>query len=194
MSIRSSCSEKRELVSIRHSGPDGADAETLVDGDPWRACASAVSKQSAGLVMYRMRDDQLEVLLGHPGGPLWAKKDAGAWSVIKGEIAPGEPLLSAAQREFSEETGWTAQGPFIELGSVRQKSGKVVHAWAFRGDCDPATLQSNQVEIEWPPRSGKRLRVPELDRAEFFPLPRARLKINPAQVALLDALERALSD
>jgi predicted NUDIX family NTP pyrophosphohydrolase len=121
------------------------------------------SKRSAGLLMYRKRKDELEVLLVHPGGPFWEKKDQGAWTVPKGEYEEDEDPLAAAQREFFEETGFLASGDFIELGSVRQKSGKVVIAWAFEGDCDPAQLVSNTCEIEWPPKSKKRLEIPEID-------------------------------
>lgn len=140
--------------------------------------------------MYRLRGDRMEVLLVHPGGPFWMKKDAGVWSLPKGEIDTGEDALQAAQREFEEETGIRPQGEFIALGEVKQKSGKVVRAWAFEGDCDPASLKSNTFLMEWPPHSGKKQEFPEIDRAEFLALEEARKKINPAQVALLDALER----
>lgn len=148
---------------------------------------------SAGLLLYRWRARRIEVLLVHPGGPFWQKRDAGAWSLPKGFIDEGEEWLAAACREFEEETGWRAEGPFIALGSVRQKSGKIVHAWAFEGDCDPSTLSSNLFEIEWPPRSGKKQSFPEVDRAEFFSLERAREKLNPAQTAFLDRLAQAIS-
>lgn len=144
--------------------------------------------------MYRWRQSVLEVLLVHPGGPLWKKKDAGAWSLPKGEVEPGEDLLETARREFSEETGFSSAAPFLPLGSIEQKSGKIVHAWGFAGDCEPATLKSNSFELEWPPRSGTSRRFPEIDRAEFFDLARARNKLNPAQLPLLDALERAARD
>lgn len=140
--------------------------------------------------MYRLCGDRVEVLLVHPGGPFWMKKDAGAWSLPKGEVDSGEDALQAAQREFEEETGIRPQGEFIGLGEVKQKSGKVVRAWAFEGDCDPASLKSNTFVMEWPPHSGKKQEFPEIDRAEFLALEEARKKINPAQVALLDALER----
>lgn len=149
-----------------------------------------MAKISAGLLMYRLRGDRMEVLLVHPGGPFWMKKDAGVWSLPKGEIDTGEDALQAAQREFEEETGIRPQGEFIALGEVKQKSGKVVRAWAFEGDCDPASLKSNTFLMEWPPHSGKKQEFPEIDRAEFLALEEARKKINPAQVALLDALER----
>ncbi|MFY0533239.1 NUDIX domain-containing protein [Nannocystis pusilla] len=147
-------------------------------------------KQSAGILLFRGHGPDLEVLLVHPGGPLWARKDAGAWTIPKGEFGPDEDPLTAARREFAEETGVALAGPFHALSPIRQRAGKVVHAWACRGDCDPAALRSNTFEIEWPPRSGKRQSFPEVDRAEFFSLAAARPKINPAQVDLLDELAR----
>lgn len=147
-------------------------------------------KTSAGLLMYRTRNGDLEVLLAHPGGPFWRNKDAGAWSIPKGEIDPGEDPLLAAQREFTEETGLAASGPFTPLGGIKQKSGKIVQAWAFASDCDPASIKSNTFKLEWPPKSGKFQDVPEIDQAAFWPIPQARLKINPAQAPFLDALER----
>jgi predicted NUDIX family NTP pyrophosphohydrolase len=145
-------------------------------------------KRSAGVLLYTLSDDAPRVLLVHPGGPFWARKDAGAWSLPKGEYEPGEEPLAAAIREFAEETGMTPQGPFHALGEVRQKSGKTVAAWACAGAFDPARLVSNTVEIEWPPQSGRRLTIPEVDRAEWFTLDEARAKINPAQKAFLDRL------
>lgn len=147
-------------------------------------------RRSAGILLYRGRGPDLEVLLVHPGGPLWARKDAGAWTIPKGELDDGEDPLAAARREFAEETGVSVDGPFHALAPIRQRSGKLVHAWACRGDVDPTTLRSNTFEMEWPPRSGKRARFPEVDRAEYFSLDAARTKINPAQVALLDELAR----
>lgn len=144
---------------------------------------------SAGLLMYRLRDGRLEVLLVHPGGPWWRGKDLGAWSIPKGKIEKDENPLDAACREFKEETGLTPTGPFHELGTVRQKSGKRVHAWAFEGDADPAGFKSNTFEEEWPPRSGRMQTFHEIDAAEFFDIPTARAKINPGQVPLLDELE-----
>jgi predicted NUDIX family NTP pyrophosphohydrolase len=138
--------------------------------------------------MFRRRA-ALEVLLVHPGGPFWAKKDEGVWSIPKGEPGEGEAALDTARREFEEETSLRAEGPFRPLGSVRQKGGKVVQAWAFAGDCDPALVRSNTCEIEWPPRSGRRRTIPEVDRAEWFDLAEARRRINPAQAAFLDVLE-----
>jgi predicted NUDIX family NTP pyrophosphohydrolase len=151
-------------------------------------------KKSAGLLMYR-RDSsgELQVLLAHPGGPFWVRKDEGAWSLPKGEYADDEEPLAAAQREFAEETGFEASPPFIALGQVKLKSGKLVSGWAFAGDCRPERLKSNCVEIEWPPRSGRRQQVPEIDRVQWFSLAQARLKILPAQVPLLDRLEAQLA-
>jgi len=139
--------------------------------------------------MYRVRARVLEVLLVHPGGPFWSRKDEGAWSIPKGEYADDEEPLAAARREFAEETGFPADSPFIALTPTRQRSGKLVSAWAFAGDADPAQLVSNTFEMEWPARSGKVGTFPEVDRAGWFALPEARRKINEAQVALLDELE-----
>jgi predicted NUDIX family NTP pyrophosphohydrolase len=149
-------------------------------------------RESAGLLLYRWRDAGLEVLLGHPGGPYWSAKDDGAWSIPKGGLNPGENFLEAACREFIEETGFAATGPFLPLGQVTQRSGKIVHAWAFEGDCDPTCLQSIATTTEWPPRSGRIISIPELDRVRFFPLPKARKAINVAQVAFIDRLDAAL--
>jgi len=146
---------------------------------------------SAGLLMYRTRPQGLQVLLVHPGGPYWRSKDEGAWTIPKGEAGNGEELLDAARREFREELGFDAlptRGAFEPLRPVKQKGGKVVHAWAFEGDCDPLSARSNTFEMEWPPRSGRRVEFPEVDRAEFFYLETAAHKINPAQVAFLDEL------
>jgi predicted NUDIX family NTP pyrophosphohydrolase len=154
-------------------------------------------KSSAGLLMYRMKADQSafpEVLLVHPGGPYWRNKDDGAWTIPKGEVNPGEDLLAAAIREFTEETGLTPSGSFLPLGEVKHKSGKIVHAWAFPGDCDPAKIRSNTFELEWPPKSGRTQEFPEIDRAQFFDLPNARRKILPAEVALLDRLADAIGE
>ena len=140
--------------------------------------------------MYRLREGRVEVLLAHPGGPLWAGKGDGAWTLPKGEIDPGEDELSAARREFAEETGIRPVGRFERLAPVRQKGGKVVHAWTFESDCDPARIRSNTFSLEWPPRSGRIREFPEIDRAEFFSIERARQKINPAQAPWLDELER----
>ena len=142
--------------------------------------------------MYRFQDGQLEVLLVHPGGPFFRQKDEGVWSIPKGEIDPGEDLLATAQREFKEETGFKPAPPFIELAPITQKGGKIVHAWAFKGDCDPAKLRSNLFKIEWPPRSGRMREFPEADRAAWFAPGEAKRKIKPAQVPLLENLEREL--
>jgi len=146
--------------------------------------------ESAGLLLYRRRAGALEVLLVHPGGPFWKNKDAGAWTIPKGEIAPGEEPTETARRELVEETGIDASGPLVALGSVRQKAGKVVHAWALERDADAEAIVSNTFTVEWPPRSGRRQEFPEVDRACWFSPDEARVRINPAQVALLDALER----
>ncbi len=145
----------------------------------------ADNNTSAGLLMYRFRNAEMEVLLAHPGGPFWRNKDAGAWTIPKGRIKRGEDFLAAAQREFEEETGIKPQPPFLELPPVRQKSGKLVYAWAFAGDCDPQAIRSNTFEMEWPPKSGRLIQVPEIDRAEFFAVSAARSRINPAQMQLL---------
>jgi predicted NUDIX family NTP pyrophosphohydrolase len=153
-----------------------------------------MAAKSAGLIMYRIIRGQIEVLLVHPGGPFWSKKDAGAWSIPKGEIGAGEDALAAAKREFEEETGFPAEGSFAELGSVRHKSGKLVTAWAFSGDCDPTLLKSNTFEMEWPPRSGQRKQFPEVDRGEFFCIEDARQKINPAEAEFLSRLKTLLQE
>ncbi len=148
---------------------------------------------SAGLLMYRMRDGHLEVFLAHPGGPIFARKDEGHWSIPKGEIKTGEDLRAAAIREFKEETGIAPGGDFIELGWITQKGGKIVHAWAFRGDRDESEpVQSNLFELEWPPRSGKMQSFPEIDRAEFFSIPEARRKLKETQHPFLDRLQAAV--
>ena len=144
---------------------------------------------SAGLLLYRIRDGALEFLLVHPGGPFWKNKDAGAWTIPKGEIGDNEEL-AAAVREFEEELGFKPSGPFIELTPIKQKAGKVVHAWAFQGDCDPTQIKSNTFSIEWPPKSGKQAEFPEVDRADFFNLEDAKVKINPAQVPFLEEAQR----
>lgn len=138
--------------------------------------------------MYRRSGDSLEVFLVHPGGPLWAKKDEGAWTIPKGEYKKSENPLAAARREFAEETGFQATGEFVDLGTIQQKSGKVVTAWAFEGNCDPARLTSNTCEIEWPPRSGRRLEIPEVDRGCWFFIDEARKYIREEQAPLLDKL------
>ena len=148
-----------------------------------------MAKTSAGLLMYRFRDGELEVLLVHLGGPFWKKKDAGAWFVPKGEINPGEDPFSAAQREFQEETGIEPKGEYLDLGSARHKSGKTVVAWAFAGDCDPASIKSNTFTMEWPPKSGRTAESPEIDRAGFFTLAQAREKMHAAELPFMERLQ-----
>jgi predicted NUDIX family NTP pyrophosphohydrolase len=152
-------------------------------------------RRSAGLLLYRRAGDHLEVLLAHPGGPLWTKRDAGAWTVPKGEVEPGEDPPAVARREFEEETGHLVpDGELVSLGEVRQKSGKYVVAWAAEGDLDPATAKSNTFPLEWPPGSGDWIDVPEIDRVEWFDLDEARTRLNPAQVAFIDRLPAALGE
>jgi predicted NUDIX family NTP pyrophosphohydrolase len=148
------------------------------------------SRVSAGLLMFRRaKIDIVEVLLAHPGGPFFRNKDDGVWTIPKGEVQPDEDFLARAQIEFEEETGTKPSGNFIPLGSIKQKGGKTVHAWAFEGDLPPNfELKSNTFQIEYPPRSGKFQEFPEVDRAEFFPDEVARQKINPAQIPFLDRL------
>ncbi|MGA2260462.1 MAG: NUDIX domain-containing protein [Acidobacteriota bacterium] len=145
-------------------------------------------KNSAGLLMYRLREGSIEVFLVHPGGPFWQHKDEGAWTISKGELAPGEEALAAAMREFEEETGMQPHGPFLELTRIKQRGGKIVQAWAFQGDCDPSQIKSNDFSLEWPPHSGQKHDFPEIDRAAFFKIEEARRKINAAQVAFLSEL------
>jgi predicted NUDIX family NTP pyrophosphohydrolase len=148
---------------------------------------------SAGLLMFRRRNNQLEVLVAHPGGPFFARKDDGVWTIPKGEAAPGEDLLTRAQIEFEEEVGVRPHGEWIELGSIKQKGGKIVHAWAFEGDLPESfKCKSNLFEMEWPPRSGRRRKFPEVDQACFFSEEVARRKIKPTQVPLLDRLRAAI--
>jgi predicted NUDIX family NTP pyrophosphohydrolase len=138
--------------------------------------------------MYRIKDGAIQVLLAHPGGPYFTKKDEGAWSIPKGEPDADEDLFVTAQREFEEETGLKPQGPFMPLTPIKQKGGKVVHAWAFEGDGDPATCMSNTFTMEWPPKSGQKQSFPEIDRAEFFDLGTAMKKIKAGQEGLIDEL------
>lgn len=138
--------------------------------------------------MYRVRNGCVQVLLVHPGGPFFQKKDEGYWTIPKGEVDPGEDLLQTAQREFHEETGLTAMGPFTPLSPITQKGGKIVHAWAFVGDCDPSQIVSNLFTLEWPPKSGRMAQFPEVDRAEFFGLADVRKKIKATQMGLVDEL------
>lgn len=144
--------------------------------------------------MFRRVDGgEVEVLLAHPGGPYWSRRDGGAWTLPKGECADGEDLLDCARREFQEETGHSSHGPFAALGLIRQKSGKFVSAWTFEGDMDPAALASNLFDLEWPPRSGQLCQFPEVDRVGWFDLDRARAKLLPAQAVFIDRLELALA-
>lgn len=151
-----------------------------------------MARKSAGILLYRRTPTGLEVFLVHPGGPLWAKKDAAAWSIPKGEYADDEDPLAAAKREFAEETGIVVDGDFIALEPVRQPSGKVVHAWALEGNCDAAQITSNTFTMEWPPRSGRQAEFPEVDRAEWFGVDEAREKLTNGQVSLLDQLATLL--
>ena len=143
--------------------------------------------------MYRHKPHGLEVFLVHPGGPFFVNKDVGAWTIPKGEYADDEPPLRAARREFQEETGFTASEPFVDLGSIKQAGGKIVAAWAFEGDCDPEKLISNHCQIEWPPRSGRHIEIPEVDRGTWFSLEDARQRIKSTQIPLLDRLSKALN-
>ncbi|GIU68153.1 MAG: NTP pyrophosphohydrolase [Candidatus Pacearchaeota archaeon] len=149
-------------------------------------------KISAGLLMYRTKKT-LEVFLVHPGGPFWKNKDEGAWSIPKGEVEKNESFLEAAKREFFEETGIKPKEPFLELGSIKQKSGKVVYACAFKGDFSGFLTRQNMIEIEYPPKSGKKIKIPEVDKASFFTLEEAKKKIIPSQVLFLDRLREVLS-
>jgi predicted NUDIX family NTP pyrophosphohydrolase len=151
-----------------------------------------MAKRSAGILMYRREGSEIEALLVHPGGPFWAKKDLGAWSIPKGEYAEGEEPLAAAVREFEEETGARPSGDFLPLGEIVQPGRKVVSAWAMEGDFDVGALKSNLFEMEWPPKSGRRASFPEVDRAEWFSIDAARKKILPGQSAFLDRLLSAL--
>jgi predicted NUDIX family NTP pyrophosphohydrolase len=155
--------------------------------------SKAMGRRSAGLLLFRERGPELQVLLVHPGGPLWAKKDDAAWSIPKGEPCDGEDALAAARREFHEETGFVAGDPAIPLTPVRVPGGKLIQAWAVRGDADPATLRSNEFEMEWPPRSGRRRGFPEVDRAAWFSIADAKVKISKGQLPLLDELLRLVS-
>jgi predicted NUDIX family NTP pyrophosphohydrolase len=151
-------------------------------------------KQAAGLLVYRVRDRAIDVFLVHPGGPFWAKKDAAAWSIPKGEFNADEEPLAAARREFTEETGFTLAGPFAPLGTIRVSSAKVLHAFATEADLDPAQVKSNTFKLEWPPRSGRWAEFPEVDRADWFPLDVAKEKIHRGQLELLTRFETALKE
>jgi len=149
---------------------------------------------SAGILPYRRREGRIEVLLVHPGGPLWARKDAGAWSIAKGEPDPGEPLFDAALREFAEETGFRPEGEFVRLQPRKQPSGKVIHAWALETDWDPSALRCNTFEMEWPRGSGRLCAFPEVDRAEWFTLEEAARRILPGQRGFLEELRQLRKD
>jgi predicted NUDIX family NTP pyrophosphohydrolase len=152
-----------------------------------------MAKTSAGLLLYRWREGRLEVFLVHPGGPFWARKDQGAWSIPKGEFTAGEDPLLAARREVEEETGLVPDGASVALSPLRQAGGKIVHAFALEGDCDPTAIRSNSFTIEWPPRSGERREFPEVDRAAWFALAEAKRKILKSQLGLLEQLVELLS-
>ena len=151
-----------------------------------------MGKKSAGLLMYRFVRGNLEVFLVHMGGPYWAKKDLGSWSIPKGEYEPGEDPLEAARREFEEETGFSATGEFIPLKEIKQPGGKVVSAWAFEGDRDPSAIRSNTFSMEWPPRSGQFQEFPEIDRADWFDLSTAKEKILKGQRPFIEELQHLL--
>lgn len=149
-------------------------------------------KKTAGMLLYRLRGSALEVFLIHPGGPFWAKKDEGAWSIPKGEFVEDEEPLNAAKREFQEETGFSIDGQFMPLAPLKQRSGKLVYAWALEGDCDAEAIKSNLFSLEWPPRSGNRKEYPEVDRAGWFALEIAKRKIVPGQMGFLKELQQRL--
>jgi predicted NUDIX family NTP pyrophosphohydrolase len=150
-------------------------------------------KRSAGLLMHRRRPHGVEVFLVHPGGPCFAKKDLGAWTIPKGEYLEDEQPLEAAKREFQEETGFPVPETFLDLGSIKQAGGKIVSAWAFEGDCDPSKMISNYCEVEWPPRSGRLIAIPEADRGAWFSIDEAKARIKSTQIPLLDRLTTALN-
>jgi predicted NUDIX family NTP pyrophosphohydrolase len=150
-------------------------------------------KTSAGILLYRKKEDQVEVFLVHPGGPFWKGKETGAWSIPKGEFTPGEDPLTVAKREFNEETGQTVEGNFIELTPIKQKGGKMVYAWAVEGDANAGNIVSNTFKTEWPYKSGKWITIPEVDKAGWFSVEEAKEKMNAAQVALIqDLVERII--
>jgi predicted NUDIX family NTP pyrophosphohydrolase len=152
-----------------------------------------MARIAAGLLLYRMQNGGLEVLLAHPGGPFFSNKDGGSWTVPKGEPDDGEELLDTARREFAEETGFKPCGPFVPLRPIQQKGGKIVHCWAVAGDCDPTKLHSNTCTIEWPPKSGRQIEIPETDRFAFFDLATAKRKIREAQVPLVEELAELIA-
>ncbi len=155
---------------------------------------TAISKQSAGILLYRRKGSGIEVLLGHPGGPFWSSKDLGSWSIPKGLIAEGETLLAAAKREFAEETGHRPRGKSLPLGQAKQPGGKVVHVWAVEEDWDVASLRSNMFEMEWPPKLGRQQTFPELNRVAWFRIAEARARILKGHAVFLDRLLDAISD
>jgi predicted NUDIX family NTP pyrophosphohydrolase len=163
---------------------------------PHKPKVNKAGRTSAGILLWRRRGERIEVLLGHPGGPYFSRKDDGDWTVLKGEVDPGEELLVVARREFTEETGHALDDDarFVELGDIRQRSGKVVFAWAVEGDLDPTTAVSNTFEMEWPPRSGRTREFPEIDRVAWFGPRKARVKIKAAQAPFLDRLEASIAD
>jgi predicted NUDIX family NTP pyrophosphohydrolase len=174
---------KQTKITLASSAPGMRAGPNRIDG--W----CGVAKRSAGLLMYRRKEPGLEVFLVHPGGPFWAKKDLGAWSIPKGEYVENEEPLAAARREFEEETGIAVDGEFVDLGEIRQAGGKLVKAWAIEGDLGADRLVSNLVEMEWPPRSGRKVKFPEVDRGSWFTLPEAREKILASQKPVLERLE-----
>ncbi len=155
---------------------------------------NTMARTSAGLLLYRRSKGVLGIFLVHMGGPFWEKKDLGSWSIPKGEFHPGEDPLEAAKREFEEETGFTVSDQFIQLMPVKQPGGKMVHAWAVEGDCDASAIKSNTFSMEWPPRSGKRVQFPEIDRAEWFTAEMAKQKILKGQIGLIEELEQILQN
>jgi predicted NUDIX family NTP pyrophosphohydrolase len=157
-----------------------------------RVRAISLPKTSAGILLFRRSGDGIEVLLGHPGGPFWKKKDTGAWTIPKGLIASGEEPLEAAKREFAEETGHTPRGEFVSLGDAKQPGGKIVHVWTAEDDWNAEELKSNSFQMEWPPRSGRQQSFPELDRAAWFSMAEARDKILKGQLVFLSRLGEAL--
>lgn len=175
-------------VSVGPAGPPLTLALTLI-----AMLALEMPQTSAGLLMYRWSDSILEVFLVHPGGPFWAKKDEGSWSIPKGLVNEDEDKLEAAKREFAEETSILPSGPWIDLGEIRLKSGKNVHGWAFEGSFDSAQVKSNTFTLEWPPKSGQMKQFPEIDKGEFFSLTVAQLKINQNQAEFLKRLEQHLA-
>jgi predicted NUDIX family NTP pyrophosphohydrolase len=177
-------------VPPAQSAADGNQVVGAVFFTPTKIRLMTMARVSAGLLMYRIHDGQLQVLLAHPGGPHFKNKDDGAWSIPKGEIEPDEDLLEAAKREFEEETGVTANGPFTALTPIKQKGGKIVHAWAFKGDCDTNATVSNTFTMEWPPKSGQQMEFPEIDRADFFEVAAAKRKIKSGQEAMIEELEK----